>query len=239
MDTPRVRQLSKAEFRQQREIPLKQKKEKYRMPFYDETADLWAFPHIDDVTSLFDIRIQLDAECEVVTITYQGRQARFSTEGWVGLSRTSEPHVYFDFLMQIEVSSYGGDFQGWAISHDRVVDERRTHVLWRYYRLLTSRLQRLFAEDFAYIMGADIDMPRDEGAPAFSPQLVERFTAVVQTTAASPEHLGPQEVEPLMRQAQNQGWGSAFRHWLLSCAALGEQTRHALLMRKEREAPAG
>jgi len=205
------------------------------MPFYDEPAD-WAFPHIDDVAALFDIGIQLDAECEVVTITYQGRQARFSTEGWVGLGRTSEPHVCFDFLMQIEISSYGGDFEAWAISHDHAVDERRTRVFWRYYRLLTSRLQRLFGEDFAYIMGADIDMPRDEEAPTFSTQLVERFTAVVRTKADSPEHLGPQDVEPLIREAQNQGWGSAFRHWLLSCAALGEQTRDAL---KYRDAPAG
>ena len=208
------------------------------MPTYDIGANLWAFPHIDDLAALFGIGFELDTECEVVAVTYQGRQARFSTEGWAGLRRQSEhaPHVYLDFLAQIDVSSYGGDFEEWAISHGRDVDERESRVLWRYYLLLTSRLQRLFAEDFEYIMQADINVPRDKEGLCFSPQLEERFTRIVQAKAAVPEFLSPQDVEPLMRAAQNQGWAAAFRHWLLSCGALAEGTRHALVTRMYREA---
>ncbi len=201
------------------------------MPIYETNVNLWAFPHIDDLAALFGIAFELDTEGEVLTVTYQGRQARFSTEGWAGLDCAAEhaPHVYLDFLAQIDVSSYGGDFAEWATSHDRTVDERQSQVLWRYYRLLTSRLQRLFAGDFEYILRASIEVPRDEEELCFSPQLVERFMRILQTKVARPESLNPLDVEPLMHEAQNRWWGAAFRHWLLSCAALAEETRCVLV----------
>ena len=210
------------------------------MPTYDHAANLWAFAHIDDLATLFAIGFELDRECEVLTVSYQGRQSRFSTEGWVGLQRTSEhpPHVYLDFLAQVNVSSYGNDFEEWAISHGREVDEQWSRVLWRYYRLLTSRLQRLFAEDFEYIMQADITMPRAVEGLGFSLQLVARFTRLVQARATTLERLTTQDVEPLLRAAQDQGWGAAFRHWLLMFEALEIDVRRALVTRVEREAAA-
>jgi hypothetical protein len=205
---------------------------------YRDDPDLWAAPHIDDLASLFGIGIELDAGRQIATLTYRGRCAQFSTEGWVGMVVGQEhaPHEYFDFLAQEEVSTYytgeteqAGDFEEWAASHDYAVEERRTRVLWRYYRLVTSRLQRLFGDDFDYIVHSDFNMPREEADPSFSPQLVERFEGTLRRFAPSREDLRPSDVGRVLREARRQGWGPALRHWLLACPGLLEETRRALI----------
>lgn len=204
---------------------------------YRDNPDLWAAPHIDDLARLFGISIELDTERQVAILTYQGRGARFSMEGWAGmLSPSHASHEFFDFLAQEEVSSYytgeteqAGDFEGWAASHGYAADERRTRVLWRYDRLITSRLQQLFRDDFDYIVHSDFNMPREEGAISFSPQLVEHFVGTLQLVAAGPEHLHSRDAGVVMREAGRRGWGTAFRHWLRACPVLLEETRRALM----------